>query len=148
MITQAYRTDPIGYTRKKFNVPEERIIVIKQGHITKDEADTQKIWPFIILPPGSTEYRRPGENPEIVRPVPEPVDVSEIPKVPPDFVGPLPYYEIIPSGNDNICARCQEMAGRVYFAPDHIEGVTAPPFHPNCGCSVREWGAGGDVRGN
>jgi len=32
------------------------------------------------------------------------------------------------------------MAGRVYHARDYVEGATAPPFHPNCGCSVREWG--------
>lgn len=40
-----------------------------------------------------------------------------------------------------MCARCEEMAGRVYHIRDYDEGVTAPPFHPNCGCSVREyWG--------
>ena len=33
------------------------------------------------------------------------------------------------------------MAGRVYHARDYEEGVTAPPFHPNCGCEVRAyWG--------
>ena len=52
---------------------------------------------------------------------------------------PTPYYEIIPSGNSNMCDRCAEMAGQVFHARDYEEGVTAPPFHPNCGCSVREF---------
>jgi len=137
----ARKADMLGYIRRKYNVPDHRGIVIKQGFITKDETEHSacKTWPFVILPPGVTEYRRPGENPEMLRPVPDPVDVSELPNYPPDFVGPSAYYEIVPSGNGNMCARCEEMAGRVYFAPDYIEGVTAPPFLPNCGCSTREY---------
>ena len=61
------------------------------------------------------------------------------PKLPWNFVGPAAYYEIVPSGGDNMCDRCAEMAGRVFFGGDYEEGVTAPPFHPNCECSTREW---------
>ena len=33
------------------------------------------------------------------------------------------------------------MAGLVFRAADYDEGSTAPPFHLNCGCAVREyWG--------
>jgi len=45
-------------------------------------------------------------------------------------------YEIISSGNANICARCAEMVGQVFRVDELVIGENAPPFHPNCGCVI------------
>jgi SPP1 gp7 family putative phage head morphogenesis protein len=47
-------------------------------------------------------------------------------------------YEIIASGNENMCERCAEMNGKVFPLDEMEIGVNAPPFHPNCDCSIME----------
>jgi len=36
MTTHVYRTDSINYLRKKYSVPDDREIIVKQGYITKE----------------------------------------------------------------------------------------------------------------
>ena len=45
-------------------------------------------------------------------------------------------YKIVKSGNDNICEKCQAMDGKEFSIDEAVIGETAPPFHPNCGCSI------------
>ena len=45
-------------------------------------------------------------------------------------------YKIVKSGNDNICEKCQAMDGKEFGIDEAVIGETAPPFHPNCGCSI------------
>ena len=40
------------------------------------------------------------------------------------------------SENSNICEKCQEMDGKIFHIDELEVGVTAPPFHPNCGCAM------------
>jgi len=49
------------------------------------------------------------------------------------------YFVIVESGNDNICDYCVGRAGLVYRVDELEVGVNAPPFHPNCGCTIRAW---------
>lgn len=45
-------------------------------------------------------------------------------------------YEIVLSENENTCEKCQRMAGNVYRLNSLQIGVNAPPFHPNCRCTI------------
>lgn len=49
-------------------------------------------------------------------------------------------YQVILSGHPNACEKCKEMAEKTIKNPINIAdlkvGVTAPPFHPNCGCMM------------
>ena len=45
-------------------------------------------------------------------------------------------YQIILSGNPNTCEKCNKMAGENFNIADLEIGETAPPFHPNCGCTM------------
>ncbi len=49
-------------------------------------------------------------------------------------------YEIVLSENPNSCEKCREMAAKSKKRPINIAdlkiGETAPPFHPNCGCTM------------
>ena len=45
-------------------------------------------------------------------------------------------YEVILSGSPNTCEKCHEMAGKHFNIADLEIGETAPPFHPNCGCTM------------
>ena len=49
-------------------------------------------------------------------------------------------YEIVLSANPNSCEKCREMAAKSKDRPFNIAdlkiGETAPPFHPNCGCTM------------
>ena len=45
-------------------------------------------------------------------------------------------YKIVKSENDNICEKCQAMDGKEFSIDEAVIGETAPPFHPNCGCSI------------
>lgn len=49
-------------------------------------------------------------------------------------------YEIILSENQNTCEKCREMAAKSknhsFNLADLKIGKTAPPFHPNCGCTM------------
>ncbi|HBU13356.1 MAG TPA: hypothetical protein DEB31_11765 [Clostridiales bacterium] len=47
------------------------------------------------------------------------------------------YYQIVEKLGENSCALCREMDGRVFRMSEYQPGVTAPPFHPNCGGSIR-----------
>lgn len=53
--------------------------------------------------------------------------------------GGIAMYEIILSGNENVCEHCMEMARQAFRVDEAVIGENAPPFHPNCGCSVREY---------
>ena len=55
------------------------------------------------------------------------------------LAGGAGMYEIISSGNENICELCAEMNGQVFPLDELDIGVNAPPFHPNCGCGIREY---------
>lgn len=49
-------------------------------------------------------------------------------------------YEIVLSENPNTCEKCREIAEKSKKRPINIAdlkiGETAPPFHPNCGCTM------------
>lgn len=49
-------------------------------------------------------------------------------------------YEVVLSANPNSCEKCREMAAKSKNHPFNIAdlkaGETAPPFHPNCGCTM------------
>ena len=49
-------------------------------------------------------------------------------------------YEVVLSANPNSCEKCREMAAKSKDRPINIAdlkiGETAPPFHPNCGCTM------------
>lgn len=49
-------------------------------------------------------------------------------------------YEVVLSANPNSCEKCREIAARSKEEPFNIAdlkiGETAPPFHPNCGCTM------------
>ena len=49
-------------------------------------------------------------------------------------------YEVVLSANPNSCEKCREMAAKSKDRPFNIAdlkiGETAPPFHPNCGCTM------------
>ena len=48
----------------------------------------------------------------------------------------IDQYQIVLSENSNICEKCQEMDGKIFHIDELEVGVTAPPFHPNCGCTM------------
>lgn len=41
-------------------------------------------------------------------------------------------YEIVATLDNRTSEVCQDMDGHVFDMKDYVEGVTAPPFHPNC----------------
>ena len=43
-------------------------------------------------------------------------------------------YQIVFSGHPNACEECESMADEHFNIADLKIGVTAPPFHPHCGC--------------
>lgn len=49
-------------------------------------------------------------------------------------------YEVVLSANPNSCEKCREIAAKSKDRPINIAdlkiGETAPPFHPNCGCTM------------
>lgn len=49
-------------------------------------------------------------------------------------------YEVVLSANPNSCEKCREIAEKSKKRPINIAdlkiGETAPPFHPNCGCTM------------
>lgn len=45
-------------------------------------------------------------------------------------------YQIIFSGYPNTCEKCKEMANKHFNIAVLDVGKTAPPFHPNCGCTM------------
>lgn len=49
-------------------------------------------------------------------------------------------YEVVLSANPNSCEKCRKMAAKSKDRPFNIAdlkiGETAPPFHPNCGCTM------------
>ena len=49
-------------------------------------------------------------------------------------------YEIVLSENPNTCEKCRKMAAKSKENPFNLAdlkaGETAPPFHPNCGCTM------------
>ena len=45
-------------------------------------------------------------------------------------------YEIIASGNHNCCDGCEDLDGKIFKESERVEGVNAPPFHPNCCCTT------------
>ena len=51
-VAYAYRTDPVGYIREKYKVPDDCEIIIKQGCVTKDLLN-----PFYPPTFESTDYR-------------------------------------------------------------------------------------------
>ena len=44
----------------------------------------------------------------------------------------LQQYKILATLDNRTSEICQEQDGKVYKMSEWIEGVTAPPFHPNC----------------
>lgn len=48
----------------------------------------------------------------------------------------IEQYQIVLSDNTNACDRCEEMDGQIFNADELKVGDTAPPFHPNCGCTM------------
>lgn len=45
-------------------------------------------------------------------------------------------YQIVFSGNPNACEKSQQMDEKIHNIDELVVGVTAPPFHPNCGCTM------------
>ena len=45
-------------------------------------------------------------------------------------------YQVVLSSNSNICSICESMAGKIFDIDELNVGTTAPPFHPNCGCTI------------
>ena len=45
-------------------------------------------------------------------------------------------YQIVLSENPKTCDKCREMADEHFNIADLEVGETAPPFHPNCGCTM------------
>ena len=45
-------------------------------------------------------------------------------------------YQIVFSGHANACEECESMANEHFNIADLKIGVTAPPFHPHCGCRM------------
>ncbi|MBQ6143219.1 MAG: minor capsid protein [Clostridia bacterium] len=45
-------------------------------------------------------------------------------------------YQIVFSGHPNACEECESMADEHFNIADLKIGVTAPPFHPHCGCRM------------
>ena len=41
-------------------------------------------------------------------------------------------YEIVATLDNRTSEVCQDMDGHIFYMKDYVEGVTAPPFHPNC----------------
>jgi hypothetical protein len=121
---------------------EEKKYVVKRGHVMSRQEELKSIFPFIVTPPDiRTDPERFLSPESLPKPAPAyPRGIEPPPaKLPLDFVGPSAYYEIVPSGKENMCEHCAAMAGQVFFGGDYDEGTTAPPFHPNCGCTTREW---------
>lgn len=51
----------------------------------------------------------------------------------------LDYYEILGNEDDscgNHSVDCHKMDGKKFRYSEMVEGVNAPPFHPNCKCSI------------
>lgn len=45
-------------------------------------------------------------------------------------------YEILGTLDTTTCSECGGMDGQVFDVKDMVEGVNAPPFHPNCRCTT------------
>lgn len=45
-------------------------------------------------------------------------------------------YRIICDGDEKTCETCAAMAGKTFALEEFASGETAPPFHPNCRCSI------------
>ncbi len=45
-------------------------------------------------------------------------------------------YQVVLSSNSNVCNICEGMAGKIFDIDELNVGTTAPPFHPNCGCTI------------
>lgn len=45
-------------------------------------------------------------------------------------------YQIVPSWHSQICDKCQQMAGKFFDVNEAKIGTNAPPFHPNCQCTI------------
>jgi len=145
MAVKNYAQEMKGYIRKKYVVPEEYEIVVKQGYVTGDFApiETQKSFAGLIaallLATGlAFTFSRcsdPDEQARLEAEYERALLVAEKLRRALLAMG-LTYYEIIASGNENICDMCAKMAGQVLPLEELEIGVNAPPFHPNCGCSV------------
>lgn len=47
-------------------------------------------------------------------------------------------YKIESALSTNTCEECEDLDGKQYSLDEAVEGVTLPPFHPNCQCTLLE----------
>lgn len=47
-------------------------------------------------------------------------------------------YKIESALSTNTCDECEDLDGKQYSLDEAVEGVTLPPFHPNCQCTILE----------
>ena len=139
------RKEMKGYIREKHQVPENYEVVIKQGYVTNDESgQKQKLFGGLVaalLLVGSLAFLLSScDDPdEKERLEDEQLRARLEAERQRDALlrQGVTHYEIIASGNENICDRCAEMNGQVFPIEEFAVGSTAPPFHPNCGCDVK-----------
>ena len=145
MAVKNYAQEMKGYIRRKYDVPDECEIVVKQGYVTGDSApvETQKSFAGLIaallLATGLaftlSRCSDPDEQAQLEAEYERALLVAEKLRRALLAMG-LTHYEIVASGNENMCDRCAEMAGQAFPLEELAIGVNAPPFHPNCGCRV------------
>ena len=149
MAVKTYtRQEMKGYIREKYQVPESYEIVVKQGHVTKvaTETDVQKgigaliallaLAAALAVSLSSCDDKDERERLEAEH---------ERAKLAIDrqrgalLAMGVTHYEIVASGNENMCERCAEMNGQTFPLEELVIGENAPPFHPNCGCTIVEY---------
>ena len=129
-----------AYLRKKYNIPNGVQIIIKQGQAEIEKGPVTTVLAIAALTAllaailsGCDETgevtERENQNAE---------HISEIRAILEQLIEDgVEFFEVIGSGNENICDFCAEIAGSVFHMDELVIGETAPPFHPNCGCSIR-----------
>ena len=61
---------------------------------------------------------------------------TEVKKIYYHYVKGVDCYKVVLSDNINACEKCKEMDGKAFYISELQVGKTAPPFHPNCGCTI------------